>query len=242
MVSLLKRIVRKICNRINNYIRISSDEFVEQLRKEGAKVGENVLFRYPEHTLIDMTRPSLIEMGNNLDINDNFTVLTHDFGTYVFRNLYHDFVNCSGKVKIGSNIYFGRNVTILKGVSIGDNCIIGLGSVVSKDIPANSVAVGYPAKVICSIEEYYEKRKKLCVSEAIEYSDSIRERYNREPVISDFNEEWCLFLTKEEYDNNLTLKEQVDFRLKNYVVEFLDKEREFHGLDSFLKTTKFYKK
>ena len=127
----LKKALRKNSYSLQSYIRLTSDEFVDSLRREGVKLGKNVNFRYPEHTLIDMTRPSHIEMGDNLDINDNFTVLTHDFGTFVFRNLYHDFVNSSGKVKIGSNIYFGRDVTILKGVTIGDNCIIGLGSVVS---------------------------------------------------------------------------------------------------------------
>ena len=90
-----------------------------------------VNFRYPKHTKIDINRPYLIEFGDNVDVNDNFTIMTHDFGTYVFRNLYHDFVPSFGKVKIGNNIYFGRDVTILKGVTIGDNCIIGLGSVVT---------------------------------------------------------------------------------------------------------------
>ena len=45
---------------------------------------------------------------------------------------------------------------MLKGVTIGDNCIIGYGSTVMKDIPANSVAVGTPTKVICTIEEYFK--------------------------------------------------------------------------------------
>lgn len=51
------------------------------------------------------------------------------------------------------------NCTVLKGVTIGDNCIIGIGSIVTKDIPANSVAIGNPAKVVCSLDEYFEKRK-----------------------------------------------------------------------------------
>ena len=189
----IRRALRLIISKLHNLFRLTSEDLVISLRKKGVKIGNNVNFRYPEHTLIDITRPSLIEMGDNLDINDNFTVLTHDFGTFVFRNLYNDFLNCSGKVKIGSNIYFGRDVTILKGVTIGDNCIIGLGSVVSRDIPPNSVAVGYPAKVVCTIEDYYKKRKSACLDEAVEYADSIRNRYGRDPEITDFTEEWILF-------------------------------------------------
>lgn len=57
---------------------------------------------------------------------------------------------------------------MLKGVTIGDNCIIGYGSTVMKDIPANSVAVGTPTKVICTIEEYFNKRKQVYVNELFE--------------------------------------------------------------------------
>ena len=51
-------------------------------------------------------------------------------------------------VTIGNNVWIGGNVTILPGVTIGDNCTIGAGSVVTHDIPANSIAAGNPAKVI----------------------------------------------------------------------------------------------
>lgn len=50
-------------------------------------------------------------------------------------------------VTIGNNVWIGGNVTILPGVTIGDNCTIGAGSVVTRDIPANSLAAGNPAKV-----------------------------------------------------------------------------------------------
>lgn len=48
----------------------------------------------------------------------------------------------------------------MPGVRIGDNCIIGAGAIVTKSIPANSIAVGIPAKVIKNIDEYYEQHKK----------------------------------------------------------------------------------
>lgn len=54
-------------------------------------------------------------------------------------------------VKIGKNVWIGSNSTILPGVTIGDNAIIGAGSVVTKDIPADMIAVGNPARVIRSI-------------------------------------------------------------------------------------------
>ncbi len=56
-------------------------------------------------------------------------------------------------ITVGHNVWFGAGVSVLPGVTIGDNCVIGAGSVVVKDIPANSVAAGNPCKVIKNISE-----------------------------------------------------------------------------------------
>ena len=73
-----------------------------------------------------------ISIGQRFFANFNFTVLDE------------------ARVTIGNNVWIGGSVTILPGVSIGDNVTIGAGSVVTKDIPSNSVAVGNPCKVIKS--------------------------------------------------------------------------------------------
>ena len=56
-------------------------------------------------------------------------------------------------VKIGNSCWFGANVTVCPGVTVGDNCVIGVGSVVTRDIPANSFAAGVPCRVIREITE-----------------------------------------------------------------------------------------
>lgn len=233
IISIIKRILNYKSTR--SWGVRSSSNFITYLRRGGVKVGNNVKFRYPKHTVIDMNRPSLIEIGNNVDINDNFTIMTHDFGTYVFRNLYHDFVASSGRVKIGSNIYFGRDVTVLKGVTIGDNCIIGLGSIVTRDIPSNSVATGVPCRVVCSIEEYYKKRRQIQVKEAIELGVSIIENLNRQPVITDFKEEWVLFLTESDMEKYPDILPQVNLRIGNIKEEFFRQRiLYFNGWEEFL--------
>lgn len=223
-------------------VGISNESYIKYLRKHGIRVGRNVHFRNPANNCIDLNRPALIELGNNLDINENFTVLTHDFGTFVFREVYKDFVNCSGKVKIGNNIVFGRNVTILKGVTIGDNCIIGAGSIITHSIPDNSVAVGAPAKVICTLDEYYKKRKSLQVKEALEYGRELAAYKGGTDKLEpgDFTEEWVLFLSKEEYYHDEKVRKHVDFRLKGRVDidEFLNRERPYPDFESFLTAIK----
>lgn len=57
-----------------------------------------------------------------------------------------------GPVIIGKNVWIGDKATVLPGVTIGDGAIIGANSVVTKDIPANSIAVGIPAKVVKKIK------------------------------------------------------------------------------------------
>ncbi len=62
-------------------------------------------------------------------------------------------------VNIGNDCWFGANVVVCPGVTIGDNCVIGAGSVVTKDIPSNSFAAGIPAKVIRTITKEDSVRK-----------------------------------------------------------------------------------
>ncbi len=221
---------------------MDSEEYVRYLRSRGIKVGENVRFRYPGHTLIDQNRPTLVEFGDNIDINDNFTLLTHDFGTYALRGKYGDFVNSSGRVRIGNNVVIGRDVTILKGVEIGDNTIIGLGAVVTKSTPPNSVITGMPARVVSSIDDYYKKRKDLQVEEALEFAASIIVRKKRQLRIEDFYEEWVLFLTEDEYNNNPKVRQFVDYRLGKYISKevFFSQKKHFNGFDEFVKAAHEY--
>lgn len=130
----------------------SPRRYIRFLRKVGVVIGENISFHGKLNTIsIDITRPSLVTIGDFVSLNGNFNLITHDWGTFVIRNYYKDFVSSSGRVKIGNNVIFGRNVNVLKGVSIGDNCVIGAGSIITKSVPSNSVALGVPAKVVMSL-------------------------------------------------------------------------------------------
>ncbi|MEQ3196462.1 acyltransferase [Segatella copri] len=203
----------KVCKKIKEfYCRTSNDRFISYLKSGGASIGHNVIFRDPHSTRIDMTRPWLVSIGNNVDINVNFQLLTHDWCTHVFRNIYHDFINSSGKVSIGNNVYIAANVIILKGVTIGNNCIIGAGSVITKNVPDNSVAVGCPCRVISSLHDFYVKRKNTALQEAIDNVKCYRQRFGKYPSISYMKEEFIYFVDKKNlsiYSSSLPIVEQL---------------------------------
>lgn len=105
------------------------------------------------------TEPWIITLGENVHITDGVKFITHDGGTLLFRNQVPD-LEITKPIKVGNDVYFGNNVIVLPGVTIGNKVVIGAGAVVSRDIPDNSVAVGVPARVIKTADEYFEKLQR----------------------------------------------------------------------------------
>ncbi len=107
------------------------------------------------------SEPYLIKLGDYVRISDHVQFITHDGGSWVFRRngRYKDVVRF-GRIHVGNNVFLGSHSIIMPDVVIGDNVVIGAGAVVTGNIPSNSVAVGLPAKVVMTIDEYAEKMKK----------------------------------------------------------------------------------
>lgn len=104
------------------------------------------------------SEPWIITLGENVYITDGVKFITHDGGTLLYRKYVPD-LEITKPIVVGNDVYFGNNVIIMPGVTIGSNVVIGAGAVVTKDIPDNSVAVGVPARVIKTADEYFEKLK-----------------------------------------------------------------------------------
>lgn len=102
------------------------------------------------------SEPWIITLGSNVHITQGVKFITHDGGTLVFRNLIPD-LEITKPITVGNDVYIGNNVMIMPGVNIGNKVIIGAGAIVTKDIPDNSVAVGVPARVIKTADEYFDK-------------------------------------------------------------------------------------
>ncbi|MBS6947397.1 MAG: sugar O-acetyltransferase [Bifidobacterium scardovii] len=149
-----------------------------------AEIGEGCHVETPAHANWGFAH---VHMGKGIYCNVNFTCVDDadiTIGDYcmfgpnvviataghpvlpVLRE--HHYVYCI-PVTIGRNVWVGANVSILPGVTIGDNCVIGAGSVVTHSIPANSVAYGAPCEAVREIgdkdREYFYKDRKLDVWE-----------------------------------------------------------------------------
>lgn len=159
----LERIKAKsLCQKYNNIFYENFDERNEIIKNLLAKTGDNFLIEasfycdygynieigenfYSNHNLVILD-PAKVTMGDNVFIGPNcgFYTAQHPLDIET-RNKGLEYAY---PIKVGNNVWIGGNVVVLPGVTIGDNCTIGAGSVVVKDIPANSVAVGNPCKVI----------------------------------------------------------------------------------------------
>lgn len=151
-----------------NQTRPSEDKKrLELLRQIFGSFGENSLLEAP----MQVDYGYNVHWGNNSFANYNLVLLDTcpiHVGDYVLigpdvkiyaathptdPQIRLDGPELGKPIRIGNNVWIGGNSTLVAGVTIGDNSVIGAGSVVVKDIPANVVAVGNPCRVIKQLEE-----------------------------------------------------------------------------------------
>lgn len=137
--------------------RLRGEYTTEKLIAMGMKVGQN--FGRLNGVILDPSHCWLIEIGDNVTMAPRVHILCHDASTKV-----HLGYTKIGRVTIGNRVFIGAESVVLPGVTIGDDVIIGANSTVTHDIPAGSVAVGSPARVICSTQEYLAKEKSRMAS------------------------------------------------------------------------------
>lgn len=113
-------------------------------RLRGTTIGKNVEIGYM--VFIDNRRPELVIIENNVTITSMCIILAHDLSTR-----YIDGMESIGTTTIKEGAFIGMNSTIMPGVTVGKSSIIGVGSVVTKDIDKNTVYAGAPAKKIKKI-------------------------------------------------------------------------------------------
>lgn len=180
--------IRSVINRLINPTTFSSEAYVDYLRRKGVEIGKNCHVYQPKTVSIDVFRPYLLKIGNNVVICAKTTIITHDYSHTVICNKYGMNIGDAKPVSIGNNVFIGIDAMILMGSNIGDNVIIGAKSVVHGDIPSNVVVAGNPAKVICSLEHFYKKRIELEEECAINNVLLAKSRLGRYPTIQEMGD------------------------------------------------------
>lgn len=132
-------------------------QYIKMLRRSGVKIGEGCDI---EKSVLFGSEPYLITIGNRVRLSYGVKFVTHDGGLWALRmNNICTEGDMFGTIQIGDGTHIGLDAIIMPNVIIGRNCIIGCGAVVTRDIPDYSIAIGVPARVIETIDEYYEKNK-----------------------------------------------------------------------------------
>lgn len=160
MIHVLKKIL----------YRLRGEYTTEQLISMGMKVGED--FKRLNGVVLDPSHCWLIEIGDHVTMAPRVHILCHDASTKKFLNY-----TKIGRVRIGNNVFIGASTVVLPGVTIGNNVIIGANSTVTHDIPDGMVAVGSPARILCTTDKYLEK-ERACMEHAPRYGEEYTLRKN----------------------------------------------------------------
>ncbi len=164
----------------NNTRPLQQKQRADMLKNMFAEIGENCYIEPPFHANWGGKH---VHFGKNVYANSNLTLVddTHIYvgdGTMFGPNvviataghpilpvLREQAYQYNFPIHIGKNCWLGAGVIVVPGVTIGDNTVIGAGSIVTKDIPSNVVAVGNPCKILREIgehdKEFYFKDRKI---------------------------------------------------------------------------------
>ncbi len=134
-----KEIIQKLFSKTGNQFTIMPNFYCDY--GFNIEIGENF---YSNHNLVILDA-NKVSFGDNVKIGPNcgFYTSGHPMDKENRKK-----VEFAKPIKIGNDVWIGGNVCVMPGVTIGDDTVIGAGSVVTKDIPANVVAVGNPCKII----------------------------------------------------------------------------------------------
>jgi acetyltransferase-like isoleucine patch superfamily enzyme len=123
-------------------LKVSAKRRNNYLRSKGVKIGQDCKIL----TVSFSTELYLIEIGDGARIASGTQFITHDGSVNCFPGEVDGGI--FGKITLGNNVFIGNNSIILLNTTLGDNCVVGAGSVVRGQFPAGSVIVGNPAKVL----------------------------------------------------------------------------------------------
>lgn len=149
----MNNLIRRLIARVRG-----GDVLIQYLRSCGMEIGNGCRI----FSDISTTESYLISLGDNVTVSGGVTFITHDASV---AKVMDGVTDLFGRIKIGNNCFIGERATILYGVTLPDNTIVGASSVVTKSVSSpGQIIGGNPAKVIGNIESFCEIYKDQAVS------------------------------------------------------------------------------
>jgi maltose O-acetyltransferase len=129
-------------------------QYFAMLRSRGMKIGAGTTIQ--DGFFFDPSHCYLLEIGANCTLAPNVRLVAHDASTKRLLD-----ATRLGRIVIEDDCFIGDSVIILPNITVGRGSIVGAGSVVTRSVPAGSIAVGNPARVLCSVEDYRQRQAAL---------------------------------------------------------------------------------
>jgi acetyltransferase-like isoleucine patch superfamily enzyme len=143
----LTGLYRRFCNP-------DGQEWAQFLKRRGVlyHMGEDCVIQ----NNVDITDPLHVRLGNNVWLT-GCTLFGHDGSVAMLKKMSGLSLDSVGKVDILDNVFIGHRAIVMPGVTIGPNAIVAAGSVVTRDVPPNTIVGGVPAKPLGTLDDYLQR-------------------------------------------------------------------------------------
>ena len=199
MIGKIKKIIKKILfPKYHN-----NDAYISFLRNGGAQIGERTFFYDIMSHPVDETSLPFISIGSDCRITAGAYILGHDYSYAVLRKTHHRMLCKTVGTSIGNNVFLGMRSIIMPGTTIGNNVIVAAGAVVTGFVPDNVVVAGNPARILCTLDEYYTKLNEKFENYAVTAYKKKKSYLGRELTEKDmgwYNQLWEYEGKQEVYD------------------------------------------
>jgi acetyltransferase-like isoleucine patch superfamily enzyme len=159
----LARLVGRAARLVERWVLCHGDP-VAYLRRQGMRIGPHaaLLARVQDFG----TEPWLIEIGARVSVAAGAVFVTHDGASRVFRERIPGgsaFGNAFAPIRVLDDSMIGLRAILMPGVTVGPRSIVGAGSVVTRDVPPDSVVGGSPARILCTVEQYERRYRERMI-------------------------------------------------------------------------------
>lgn len=215
--------------------RSSTERYVRALKTRGAHISDDLYIQTPESVFIDDTTPYMLTIGKNVFIAAGVTILTHDACQRIETAKNGRIAGHIRPVDIGNRVFLSVNSTVLCGVSICDDVIVGANSVVTSSITKPGVYMGNPAVKAADTDMLFAFRESKQLDEAYTLAIRYYEAFGKKPPEDVLNEYFYLFTPGNEaaVSEKCRLQMTLCKNFKQCMESFLSSEAEFESYDEF---------